>query len=118
MSLNIDTKMFNFSDTTRYQSIDLKSEGDYKLDTIENRANTECTCLEKENPQIKDMCTSVKELLGIMESVHEEGDQTEETSGHDKDTMSWEDYIELRKTWIKQDVYDKNTSLKEILGIF
>ena len=53
-----------------------------------------------------------------MESVHEGGDQTEETSGHDDDTMTWEDYIELRKTWIKQDVYDKNTSLNEILGIF
>ena len=93
--------MFNLSDATIYQSSDVKSEGDYNLDKSENRAHTECTCLEKENPQIKDMCTSVKELLGILESVHGE---VEETSGHDEDTMSWEDYKELRKTWIKQDV--------------
>ena len=87
-------------------------------DTSENRAHTECTCLEKEKPQIKDMCTSVKELLGILESVHGEVEETEETLSHDEDTMSWEDYTELRKTWIKQDVYEKNTSLNEILGRF
>ena len=124
MALNIDIKMFNLSEqneTTRYQSSDVKSEGDYKLETSENKANTECTCFEKENPKIKDMCTSVKELLWILESVHGEGEETEynpKTSGHDEDTMSWEDYTELTKTWIKQDVYDKNTSLNEMLGIF
>ena len=65
MSLNIEIKMFNLSDATRYQSSDVKSEGNYNLDTSENISHTECTCLDKENPQIKDMCTSVKELLGI-----------------------------------------------------
>ena len=126
MALNIESKMFNLSeqnDTTRYQSSEVKCEGDYKFETSENRANTECTCLEKENPKIKDLCTSVKELLGIFESVpmDSEGEETEyspKTWGHDEDTMSWEDYAELTKTWIKQDVYDKNTSLNEILGIF
>ena len=73
--------MFNLSDATIYQSSDVKSEGDYNLDTSKNRAHTECTCLEKENPQIKYMCTSVKELLGILES--REGEATEE------EDMSW-----------------------------
>ena len=50
--------MFNLSVN---QSSDVKSE--VEKDTSENRINTECTCLEKENPQIKDMCTPVKELL-------------------------------------------------------
>ena len=102
--------MFNFS---VIHSSDVKSD----LDTSD--VNTECTCLEKENPQIKDMCTPVKELLGILES--REGEVTEEEDmswGHDEDTMSWEDFLELTKTWIKQDVYDKNTHLNEILGRF
>ena len=101
--------MFNFK-----QSSDVKSD----LDTSD--VNTECTCLEKENPQIKDMCTLVKELLGILES--RDGEVTEEeedmSCGHDEETMSWKDFLELTKTWIKQDVYDKNTSLNEILGRF
>ena len=100
MSLNIE--MFNFS---VIQSSDAKSD----LDTSD--VNTECTCLENENPQIKDMCTPVKELLGILESREEE----DMSCGHDEETMSWEDFLELTKTWIKQDVYDKNTHLNEIL---
>ena len=62
------------------------------------------------------MCTTVKELLGILESMSGEGEATEEkTQGYDEDTMSFEDYAELRKTLIQQDVYDKNTHLNEIL---
>ena len=124
MALNIDSKMFNLSeqnDTTRYQSSDVKSEGDYKLETSLNRTNTECICLEKENPKIKDMCTPVKELLGILESIpmYSEGEATDyspKTWGYDEDTMSFEDYAELTKTWIQQDVCDKNTHFNEILA--
>ena len=100
-------------DSTKSSHYTIKYEGDYKF---ENRTNTECTCLENENHKIKDMCTPVKELLGIIES--REGEATEEKDmswGHDEDTMSWDAFVELRKTLIQQDVYDKNTHLNEIL---
>ena len=57
------------------------------------------------------MCTPVKELLAILEN--REGEATEEIN--DEDTMNFEDYAELRKTLIQQDVFDKNIHLKEIL---